>query len=394
MEKFATIEDFDIQGKRVFIRADLNVPIKEGRVANTHRITNALPTIRYALDKKAKVILASHLGRPQGKDSALSLAPVGEVLSEILDVDVFFAEEMLSDVPEVISPSLKQNQLVLLENLRFHEGESSNDKILAQKLAKHIDIYVNDAFGVCHRNHMSLSALPLAVQEKGIGYLVQEELEMLHKVRENPDRPFALVLGGAKVKDKFEMILKMIDHVDHFIIGGAMSYVFLKAQEHSLGSTKVENESVDLAKELIDRMKFRNKRLHLPLDHVIVPDMQRVDLAENTSGVSVKDSWKAVDIGPKTREYFGETLKRVKTIFWNGPMGIFEIPAYSMGTKSIIESMGQCSQAFRVAGGGDSARAVFHFQLQNHLDYISTGGGASLAYIYGGSLPGLESLSP
>ena len=392
MEKFSTIKDFDLNGKIVFIRADLNVPIKEGRVANNYRIMNALPTIRYALDNKAKVILASHLGRPKGIDPALSLAPVGEVLSEVLDVDVFFVQDLLSDVPEVISPSLKQNQLVLLENLRFHKGEASNDEDLAQKFAKNIDIYINDAFGVCHREHMSLSALPLFVEQKGVGYLVQTELEMLDKIRKNPDRPLTLVLGGAKVKDKFEIILKMIDHVDHLIIGGAISYVFLKALGCSLGSTKVEHESVTLAKELVDRMKLRDKSLHLPLDHVIVPELQRIDLAENTWDPSVKESWHAVDIGSKTRKYFDKVLKTSETIFWNGPMGIFEIPAYSKGTQSIIESIGRCSKAFRVAGGGDSARAVFQFQLQDHLDYISTGGGASLAYIYGGSLPGLKNL--
>ncbi len=394
VETFATIKDFDLEGQKVFIRADLNVPIRDGRVVNNHRIMNALPTIRYALDNKAKVILASHLGRPQGVVvPSLSLSPVGEVLSEVLDVDVFFEEELMSDVSEVISPSLKQNQLVLLENLRFHKGESLNDVELAQKFAKHIDIYINDAFGVCHRDHMSLSALPRLVEKKGIGYLVQSELEMLGKVRENPDRPFALVLGGAKVKDKFQMILKMIDHVDHLIVGGAISYVFLKAQGYSLGSTKVDYESVTLAKELMERMRLRNKELHLPLDHVIVPKVQRIDLAEVTPGPFVKESWSAVDIGPKTRKQFDGILKKAETIFWNGPMGVFEIPAYSEGTKSMIESMGRCSKAFRVAGGGDSARAVFHFQLQDHLDYISTGGGASLAYINGGLLPGLKYLS-
>ena len=390
MSTLKTIKDFDLEGKKVFIRADLNVPIKNGQVANNHRIMNALPTIRYALDQKAKVILASHLGRPQGVDPSLSLAPVGAVLSEVLDVDIFFAEELLSDVPKVIAPSLRQNQMILLENLRFHKGEASNDKKLAQQIAKHVDIYINDAFGVCHRNHMSLSALPQMVDEKGIGFLIQNELKMLNQIRDNPKRPFVLALGGSKVKDKFEMILKMIEHVDHFIIGGAMSYVFLKAQGYDLGATKIEHESVTLARELIERIKLKGKTLHLPLDHVIVPDVRRIDLIEMTKDISVKDSWLAVDIGERTRESFNKVLKQAETIFWNGPMGIFEIPEYSEGTRSLIQGIGDCSKAFRVAGGGDSARAVFHFQLQDHLDYISTGGGASLAYIYGRSLPGLE----
>ena len=392
MSLISHIEDFDLKDQRVFIRADLNVPIKDSKVADDYRIKNALPTIQYALDQGAKVILASHLGRPEKPEAKWSLAPVADTLSEILDIDVFFAPELLSDVPLAVSPSLKKNQLILLENLRFHPGEKSNDIKLAKELAKNVDIYVNDAFGVCHRKHASLSALPESISNKCVGYLIQKEMRMLDRIRNNPVRPLTVALGGAKVQDKFNVVLNLIDHIDHLVVGGAMAYAFLKAKGYLLGHTKATAEDVSLAKELIERMNMKKKNLYLPLDHIVVPNIHRVDLVKTTSSAHVPDSCYAVDIGPQTCRYFSKAFEAAKTIFWNGPMGLFEMTEYAKGTQIVAENIGKCQSAFRVVGGGDSARAVFHFSLEKSFEHVSTGGGASLAYIQSGDLPGLQSL--
>lgn len=386
------IDNLDLEFRRVFIRADLNVPIEDGKITNSHRIMNALPTIRYALDQKARVILASHLGRPQGKDASLSLVPIAEMLSEILDIDVFFVEELLSDVPAVLSSSLKQNQILLLENLRFHEGERKNDEKLAQKLARDIDIYINDAFGVCHRRHMSLCALSQCIEKKAMGFLVKKEIEYLDKIRKNPQRPFVAVLGGSKVQDKLGLIESLMDHVDHLVIGGPMAYVFLKAQGFDLAQTFVADEALSLARELLQRIEGRKKKLYLPLDHIVAPMMNKTHQSLVTEGVVIPEGYSAFDIGPKTREYFSKALQGAQTIFWNGPMGVFEISAYEQGTKAIAQSIVQNKKAFKIVGGGDSARAVHRYSLVDEMDYVSTGGGASLAYIQGKSLPALESL--
>ena len=310
----------------------------------------------------------------------------------MLDIDIFFVEDSPGDALEVLSPSLRQNQLILLENLRFDAGELKNDSQLAQKLAKNIDIYINDAFGVCHRRHTSLDALPRLVQTKAMGFLVKKELECLDRIRKKPDRPFTVVLGGAKVIEKLGVILSLIDHLDCLVIGGSMAYVFLKAQGFDLGKTAIEHQALSLAQELIERIKQRGKKLCLPLDHLAVPSVTKTHQVQATQGVDIPPDYQAVDIGPKTREYFRQALKNSQTIFWNGPMGIFEIPSYEQGTKALAEGIAECASAFRVVGGGDSARAVEQFSLMDQFDHVSTGGGASLAYIQGKALPGIESI--
>ena len=389
--KVQSIEKFDLKDQRVFIRADLNVPIFQGRVLSSYRIQCALPTIRYALDQGARVILASHLGRPKGIEPELSLAPVAEKMSEILDVDVYFMEEIISDAPQVIAPLLKKNQLICLENLRFHKGEQNNDFTIARKLAEDIDVYINDAFGVCHRNHMSLSALPQQVEKKGYGFLIQKEFEFLDRIKTNPESPFVTVLGGAKVKDKFALILNLLDRSHKLVVGGAMAFVFLKAQGYSMGDSPVEMEAVNLAKDLIKRTQWRKKELILPCDHLIVPEIQKTNVCRVTPSAHIPEGWKAVDIGPKSIELFSQAFESAKTIFWNGPMGLFEIETYSQGTKKIAEAIGR-QDAFRVVGGGDSVRAALQYGYEDNFDHVSTGGGASLSYIQDLPLPGINSL--
>lgn len=386
------ITDFDLDGKKVFIRSDLNVPIQEGSILNSFRIKNALPTLRYALEKGAKVILASHLGRPEGVEPQYSLNPIADVLSEMLDVDVFFEENILSDVPQYISRSLKKNQIILLENLRFHPGEINNSRFIAQILAKNIDIYINDAFGVSHRRHMSVDALPCCVEKKGIGFLMKQEMEYLNQMKDSSESPFVVVLGGGKVKDKLGLIENLIDKADKLIIGGAMSYVFLKAMGAELGNSKVEIQCIGIARELIEIIERKKKKLFLPKDHLIVPQVQKTFQAKYTKGVDIPPGWQAVDIGSQTCEYFSKALEGAKVIFWNGPMGIFEIPEYSKGTRWIAERIASQNQAFTVIGGGDSVRAVNEYDKVDQYSYVSTGGGASLSYIQGKMLPGIESV--
>ena len=393
MEKsLLSIEDFNLKDKKVFIRADLNAPIKQGVIQSPHRIINALPTIRCALDQKAKIILASHLGRPQGRQPALSLAPVAEKLGELLDIDVLFAENTISDVPALLASSLKENRLILLENLRFQSGEKSNDEDLARKLAQDIDIYINDAFGVCHRKHASLCALPEKIEKRGIGFLIKKEMEFLDQIRNNPQCPFTAVLGGAKVQDKMGLILSLIDNVDSMVVGGPMAYVFLKSQGADLGATPVDESLISKAGELIERFKARNKKIYLPIDHVTAPSMEKTHQAQTTKDVNIPKGHKAFDIGPRTVDYFAEAFGGVKTIFWNGPMGVFEIEAYETGTKKIAQLIAQTTNTFKVVGGGDSARAIEKYSLSSSIDHVSTGGGASLAYIQGKKLPALESV--
>ncbi len=387
------IEEFILKDKRTFIRLDLNVPIKNGEITDDTRIRAALPTIDYALKQGAKVVLCSHMGRPKKPEDrqALSLEPVGERIRELLDVEVQLVENPASATPKALFSGLKSRQLILLENIRFDEGEEENSEKLASKLASYTEVYINDAFGASHRAHATIVALPKMLKERGMGYLIKKEVEMLDKVLFNPSRPFVALLGGAKVSDKIGVIDRLMDTIDVFLIGGAMAYTFMAAKGQVTGASRLEKDKINLAKELIARIEARNKKILLPTDHVVVKKLEAG--AENKIVTSITEDWMGVDIGPNTTEQFALELKKAGTVFWNGPMGVFEMPAFSKGSFKLAEALAN-SEAVSIVGGGDSAAAVNASGFADKMTHISTGGGASLEYLQGDKLPGLEALRP
>jgi phosphoglycerate kinase len=386
-----TIRDFELKDKRVFLRLDLNVPLEEGKIADETRIQASLPTIKYALEQGAKLILASHLGRPKGPgDKANSLELVGRRLAELLNVEVMLVEEPDSEATKGLLSGLKKNQLILLENVRFHAGETKDAMEFAQVLAPLADIYINDAFGASHRAHATIHALPSLMKEKGIGFLIEKEVKMLDQLLEAPKRPYIAVLGGAKVSDKIAVIEKLIDLVDGFVIGGAMAYTFLKAKNISVGKSLVETEKLNYAREMIARMETREKILMLPVDHIVASEFAATS-GETTVGSTIPDDKMGLDIGPQSLRNFSEVVKGAATIFWNGPMGVFEKTAFSRGTFGLAKAIAE-SKAMKIIGGGDSAAAAEQSGFADQMTHISTGGGASLEYLQGDKLPGLEVL--
>jgi phosphoglycerate kinase len=398
------IEDFDLKDKRVFIRVDFNVPLEKDangqmRITDDTRIRAALPTIRYAMEKGAKVVLASHLGRPESAhDKSASLEPIGIRLGELLNVDVVLVEDPASDAPKGLFSGLRPNQLILLENVRYEAGETKNSREFALKLASYTDVYINDAFGASHRAHATIEALPQAVEKKGIGYLIKKEIEMLDALMDPQvlaqGRPYVAILGGAKVSDKIPVIENMIDKVDAFFVGGAMANTFLAAQGIAVGKSRVERDKLAFAREMIERIEARNKKIFLPVDHIVTNDLLAPSKIQTTDNATVPEGFLAVDIGPKTRELFRKELIRAKTVFWNGPMGVFEKPEFSKGTFAIAETLASLNEkgAKTIVGGGDSAAAAEASGFADKMTHISTGGGASLEYLQGDKLPGLEVL--
>jgi phosphoglycerate kinase len=340
--------------------------------------------------------VASHLGRPESPEDRkkYSLEPVADKLGELLNCEVILVDEPDSDAPKGLLRSLKSDQFILLENLRFHADETENGDGLTRSILEYTDIYINDAFGASHRAHASIVGIPDKIKERGLGFLMKKEIEMLDKVIQHPEAPFVTILGGAKVSDKIGVIENLVDRVDVFLVGGAMAYTFLAAQNISVGISRVEKDKVKYAGELIERMKARNKRIVLPVDHLVVKSLTDSQNAQVTSTVAIPADMMGVDIGPKTAELFAKELRNAKTVFWNGPMGIFETPAFAKGTFAIAKNLAELEGATTIVGGGDSAAAIHASGYADKVTHISTGGGASLEFLQGDKLPGVEALRP
>jgi phosphoglycerate kinase len=391
-----SIEDFNLKDQRVFLRLDLNVPMKGGRITDETRIQAALPTVRYALEHGAKLVLASHLGRPETKEdrAKFSMAPVAERLGELLNVEVILVDEPESEAPRALLRGLKSNQIILLENLRFNEDETENRDGLTDAICAYTDIYINDAFGASHRAHASIVGVPAKIKNKGLGFLMKREIEMLDKVMVSPEAPFVAILGGSKVSDKIGVIENLIEKVDAFLIGGAMAYTFLAAKDVVIGASRVEKDKVKYARELIERIDARNKKLLLPIDHRVVPRLEAVTDVIVTPTSAIAEGLIGIDIGPRTADLYRAEISRAKTVFWNGPMGIFETKEYAQGTFSVAKALAEAKQATTIVGGGDSAAAINASGYGDQVTHNSTGGGASLEFLQGDKLPGVEALRP
>ena len=390
------IDEIALEGKRVFIRADMNVPLADGKVADDTRIQAVLPTIRYALRNGAKVIVATHLGRPKGKPKPeLSVKPVAVRLQELLDRDVILPDEVSSEVVSDgvrhMASQLKEGQVLMLENLRFHPGEEKNDAEFAKALASLCDVYINDAFAVCHRAHASVEGITRFVDTCAAGFLIRKELKYLGKLLHDPDEPFVAILGGAKVSDKIGVIENLLDRVDVLLIGGAMAYTFLKQAGVGVGESLVEEDKLLVAKKVMESAEARGVKVVLPVDHIIAKEVAPGAEHRTTPGEEIPHDWKGVDIGPKTIEAFKGELEGAATVFWNGPLGVFEIEEFSRGTVEIAKAVAD-SDATTVVGGGDSVAAVNKAGVADKISHISTGGGASLEFLEGKKLPGLAAL--
>lgn len=388
-----SITDIEVSGKKCLVRVDFNVPLDDaGNITDDNRIVATLPTIKYLVAHKAKVILMSHLGRPKGKFNAkYSLKPVAVALSKLLGQKVEIAEDVIGESAQALVNKVGEGQVVMLENLRFHAEEEANDPDFCKKLASYCDVYVNDAFGTAHRAHASTAGVAQFVNTSVCGFLIEKELSVMGGALENPNRPFVAILGGAKVSDKIGVIKNLITKCDSLLIGGAMAYTFFKAQGYGVGTSLCENDKVDLAKELIDQAKAAKVNLMLPVDTVVADEFKADANYKTVDSNAIPDGWQGVDIGAKTIEAYKHVVENAGTIVWNGPMGVFEMSNFSKGTFQVAEAVAN-SKAISIIGGGDSASAVISMGFGDKVTHISTGGGASLEFLEGLVLPGIDCL--
>lgn len=389
-----TVKDVDVRSKRVLVRVDYNVPLDaNGNVSDDKRITASLPTINYLLEQGARIILCSHLGRPKGEvKKEFSLAPVAKRLKELLPkVNIYFASDCIGEEAQQKAAALKDGEILLLENLRFHKEEEKNDPEFAKKLASLAEIYVSDAFGTVHRAHASTAGVA-AYLPAVAGFLIGKELSIMGGALENPERPFVAILGGAKVADKIGVITNLLNKCDTLLIGGGMAYTFFKAMGYEIGDSLLDAESIDLAKQLMENAKQKGVKLLLPVDTVVAKafaaDAEHMTVASN----AIPAGWQGLDIGEKTRELFAAEIKNAKTVIWNGPMGVFEFPEFAKGTEAVAKACAECGGT-TIIGGGDSASAVKKLGYADKMTHISTGGGASLEFLEGKVLPGVAALN-
>jgi len=387
------IRDLDIKEKKVLIRVDFNVPLDEqGNITDDTRIRGVLPTINYALDEHAKVIICSHMGRPDGqRQEKFSLAPAAKRLSRLLDKEVTLAPDCIGPEVEAMVDRMNPGDVLLLENLRFHDAEKKNDPDFSRELAKLAEVYVNDAFAVAHRAHASVVGVVGYFKEFGAGFLLQQEMDYFHRSASNPSRPLVAIVGGAKVSSKLGALRNMMDKVDKMIIGGAMANTFLKAQGFEVGTSRVEDDLLDTASELIAKAKILGVKLYLPVDCIVADAFAPKAETKRTTVQEVPKNWMILDIGPASTMLFGEALEDARTIIWNGPMGAFEMDAFSRGTMAMVQKLAN-SHALTIVGGGDTDVAVHKAGESNNISYISTGGGAFLMLMEGKVLPGVAAL--
>ncbi|UNK18683.1 phosphoglycerate kinase [Paenibacillus sp. N3/727] len=387
-----SVRDVEVSGKRVFVRVDFNVPLEDGKITDDTRIRETLPTINYLVEKGAKVILASHMGRPKGQVvDSMRLTPASERLSELLGKPVAKADEAVGDAVKAQIANMKDGDVLVLENVRFYPGEEKNDPELAKQFAELADLFVNDAFGAAHRAHASTEGIAHLLPAVS-GLLMEKELSVLGKALSNPDRPFTAIIGGSKVKDKIDVINNLLTLADNVIIGGGLAYTFFKAQGHEIGQSLCDDSKLDTALGFIEKAKALGKNFYLPEDIVVSDDFSADANTDIVDIDGIPADWEGVDIGPKTRAKYAEVIKNSKLVVWNGPMGVFEIEPFSNGTREVAQACAD-TEAYTIIGGGDSAAAAEKFHLADKMNHISTGGGASLEFMEGKELPGVVALN-